>query len=149
MGTLDALIRDLRKFEGRKDVVHALRKEIRQPLPAVRKAIKRAALDTLPRRGGLGVWVAKTRITTTIKLSGRSAGVKLKGGRSSTRGRSDIKAIDRGRVRAPSWGRRTRASWHTQSVPAGYFTDTAAKAHEWRAAAVKAVDKALETIARG
>lgn len=149
MGSLDALIRDLRKFEARKDVVRALRKEIRQPIPAVRKAIKRAALDTLPHRGGLGVWVSKTKVTAAIKLSGRSAGVKLKAGRNSARGRSDMKAIDRGRVRAPSWGHRTRASWHTQSVPAGYFTDTAANAHEWRAAAVTAVDHALQTIARG
>lgn len=149
MGTLDALIRDLRKFEGRKEVVKQLRKEIRKPIPAVRKAIKRAALDTLPHRGGLGVWVSKTKITAAIKLSGRSAGVKLKAGRNSAGGRSDMKAINRGRVRAPSWGRRTRASWHTQTVPAGYFTDTAADASEWRAAAVSAVDNALQTIARG
>jgi hypothetical protein len=148
-GSLDQLVRDIRGFEGRREVLKALRARIRKPVPEIRKAIKARALDTLPGRGGLNVWVAAIRIGTTIKLSGRAAGVRLRGGRNSTGGRSDVKRIDRGRVRAPSWGRRTRGSWHTQTVPAGFFTKPAADVGPWRAECVAAVDEALEVIRRG
>lgn len=144
--SLDDLIRDLRKYEDRKVVVRELRQAIRKPVPVVRRRIKRVALDTLPHRGGLGLWVSKTRITAVIKLAGRSAGVSLKGGRNSTGARSDIKRIDKGRVRAPSWGRRAQGSWHTQEVAEGFFTKTAAEASEWRQAAVDAVNAANKTI---
>jgi hypothetical protein len=149
MGSLDDLIRDLRKFEGRREVVKQLRKEIRKPVPAVRRSIKQSALDTLPHRNGLNVWVSKTKVTAAIKLSGRSAGVKLKGGRNSLSKRSDIRRIDKGKVRAPSWGRRGPAAWHTQTVRAGFFTEPASNSHEWRKAALKAVDEALNTLRRG
>lgn len=147
--SLDALIRDLRKFDGRKEVVKALRKEIRKPVPKVRKAIRKRARTTLPKAGGLNKWVASTRITAQIKLSGRSAGVRLKGGRNSTGARSDIRAIDRGRVRAPTYGKRNPNSWHTVKVTPGFFTTPAAETDEWRKAALKAVDQALDTIRRG
>jgi hypothetical protein len=149
VGSLDDLIRDLRRFEGRREVVKQLRKEIRKPLPAVRKAIRRRALDTLPAGGGLNVWVSKIGITAQIRVSGRSAGVKLRGGRNSSGGRSDIRAIDRGRVRHPSWGRRGRGQWHTQAVAASFFTEPATAAREWRQACVAAVDNATAMIRRG
>jgi len=149
MGSIDDLVRDLRRFENRKTLLTHLRAEIRKPVPAVRKSIKARALAILPHRGGLNVWVSKVRITAVIKTAGRSAGVKLKGGRSSTGGKSDMRRIDGGRVRAPSWGRRGPGSWHNQSVPSGFFTEPASEAREWRAAAVTAVDRALDTIRRG
>lgn len=149
MGSLDDLVRDLRKFEDRKEVTRQLRKEIRQPIPDVRKAIKRRALDILPRRGRLNVWVSKTKVTAKISFAGRAAGVRLKGGRNSQGGRSDMRRIDAGRVRAPNWGRRGKGQWHTQQVPAGYFTDPSTETGQWRDACVKAVDNALEVIRRG
>ena len=147
--SLDALIRDLRTFEGKKVMVKELRKEIRRPVPKVRKAIKARALATMPRRGGLNRWVAAIRITARIKLSGRAAGVSLKGGRNSLGARSDMRRIDKGRVRAPSWGRRTRGNWHNTDVPAGFFTEPAADTDAWRDATIKAVDSALEVIRHG
>jgi hypothetical protein len=149
MGSLDDLIRDLRKFEGRKEVVKQLRKEIRKPVPAVRRVIKRRARTTLPKSGRLNKWAASTRITVKIKLAGRAAGVQLKGGRNSTGGRSDIKRLDKGRLRHPSWGRRGRGQWHTQDVMPGFFTSPATEIDQWRDAALKAVDEALEVIRRG
>jgi hypothetical protein len=148
-GSLAELVRDLKGFEARKEVTRQLRKELRAPIPGVRAAIRRRALATMPRRGGLNRWVAQVRVTAAVKFSGRSAGVRLKGGRNSTGGRSDIRAIDRGRVRAPSWGRRSRGAWHNQTVPAGFFTGPATEVDQWRDACVKAVDNALETISRG
>jgi len=149
MGTLDALVRDLRRFEQRREVMTQLRAEIRKPLPVVRRSVRARALAILPRRGGLNVWASKTRVTAVIKVSGRAARVGLKGGRGSADGRSDIRRLDAGRVRAPSWGRRGRGSWHTQSVPSGFFTQPVSDAAVWRAACVAALDAAVDTIRRG
>jgi hypothetical protein len=149
VGSFDDLIRDLRGFDRRREIVKALSKAVRKPVPAVRRAIKARALATLPHRGGLGAWVAASRVTTQVKLTGRSAAIRLKGGRNSSGGRSDIKAIDAGRVRAPSWGKRTPASWHAQRVPAGFFTKPVSEADQWVAAADQAVDAALEQLRRG
>lgn len=149
MSALDDLVRDLRKFEGRREVVKALRKQIRTPVPGVRRAIKDRALEILPERGGLNEWVASLKITAAVKLAGRAAGVRLKGGRNSAGGRSDVRRIDKGRVRAPSWGRKTKAAWHTQTVAPQFFTGPAAEVDQWRKACVRAVDEALEVIRGG
>jgi hypothetical protein len=149
MGSVEALVRDLRGFRARREVLQQLRKRIREPVPAVRRSIRKEALRTLPHRGGLGAWVASTRITVQIRVSARTARVTLKGGHRSRRGATDLRAINRGRVRAPSWGHRGPGAWHTQSVPAGFFTRPAAEAREWRAAIDTAIDQALDTIRRG
>jgi hypothetical protein len=150
MGSIPDLVRDLRGFTGRRVLVRELRAEIRKPVDPIRLRIRAAALALLPHRGGLGVWVASSRITAQIRLSGRSAGVTLKGGRNSARGRSDIRAIDAGRVRAPSWGRRGPGAWHTQSVVPDFFSGPAGyDAGGWARAIDIAVDHALDTIRRG
>lgn len=141
--SLARLVADLRRFEGRKVVLAELRREIRKPVPAVRKAIRVRAVATLPHRGGLGTWVSRSSITVQVKTSGRSAGVRLKGGRNSKGGRSDIRAIDRGRLRARSW---RSGRWHTQNVAPGFFTQPASAVDQWRDACVTAVDKALRSI---
>lgn len=149
MLSLREFARELKKFDGRKEVTRQLRTEIRKPVPVVRKRIKASALDVMPKGGALNVWVSKIRTTVQIKVSGRSAGVRMRGGRNSSGGRSDIRAIDRGRVRAPAWGHRTAASWHTVRVSEGFFRKPVAEAQEWRIACYKAVRKALKTIRRG
>lgn len=150
MGSIDDLVRDLRGFEGRREVVKALRKRMREPVPEVRRQIKARALATLPSSGGLNVWVSKTRVTAQVKVSNRSVNVKLRGGRNSSTGkRSDMRRIDRGRLRHPSWGRRGPGQWHTQTVTDGFFTIPAANAQGWRWACERAVDEALEVIRSG
>jgi hypothetical protein len=147
--SFDELVRELRAFRERREIINATARGIRAATKPARKAIKRAAKETLPKRGGLNLWVSKISVLAQVRLSGRKAGVKLKGGRNSLGGRSDIAAIDRGRVRAPSWGHRTRASWHTVSVTPGFFTKTAAELPDWREDVDSEVDKALETLRRG
>ncbi|MGW3619487.1 hypothetical protein [Micromonospora arida] len=149
MGSLDDLIRDLKTFERRKDITSLFAKEVRKSVPSVRAAIKRRALDTLPKGGGLNVWVSKARVTARVKLTGRSAGVTLKGSRKSAKDKSDLKRLDAGVVRHPSWGRRGADQWHTQTVEPGYFTKPATEVDQWRKAVDTAVDKALEVIRRG
>ena len=76
MLALREFARELKKFEGRKEVTKQLRVEIRKPVPAVRKAIKASALDVLPRSGGLNVWVSRIRTTVQIKVSGSSKPIR-------------------------------------------------------------------------
>lgn len=147
--SFEQLVRELKAFDRRREITKAMSKGIRKAVTPARKAIKAAALSTMPKSGGLNVWVSKTRINVQIKTAGRRAGVKLKGGRNSQGGRSDMAAIDRGRVRAPSWGKRTRASWHTVAVQPGFFTKTATDLPDWRDDVDTEVDQALETLRRG
>lgn len=145
----DHLVAELQSFRGRREITKAIGRGLRAATKPARQAIKQKALGTLPHGGGLNVWVSKTRIVTAIRLAGPRASVKLRGGRNSARGRSDIDAIDRGRVRAPSWGHRTGGSWHTVAVTPGFFTRTAAELPDWRDQVDAEVDQALETIRRG
>lgn len=146
MGDIHVLIRSLREFSRDDAIVKELRKTLREPVDPVRRRIKATAVATLPRRGGLGAWVAQTKITAAVTLRGRAAGIRLRGGRNSLRKRSDIRAIDRGKVRHPSWGRRGRGQWHTQMVREGFFTRTAAESPEWEQAIDKGIVQATGKI---
>lgn len=147
--SVDELVRELRAFNNRREVTKAAAKGIRKAVAPARKAIKRAAKEQMPKRGGLNIWVSRISVLAQIRLSGRNPTIKLKGGRNSLRQRSDINAIDRGRVRAPSWGHRTSASWHTVTVTPGFFTKTAADLPDWRENVDAELDKTLEQIRRG
>lgn len=144
--TVQQFARELRAFPERKELTKQLRTEMRKPVPAVRRKIKARALSTLPKTGGLNRWAAGTRITAKIEVGGRRVRVTLRGSRNSQGGQSDLRALDRGRIRHPSWGRRGQGQWYTQVVRAGFFTEPAVEFDEWRAACVTALDKALETI---
>lgn len=148
--SFDAFAADLRRFSGRKEMTKLLRKRLREPVPAVRRAIRRRALATMPRRGGLNRWVAATRISAKISFTARGAGVTLRGTRANTRGKADLNRLDAtGRVRHPSWGRRGPRQWHMQTVPAGFFRGEAAEYDAWRGAIEAAVADACKEIAGG
>lgn len=147
--SVDELVRELRAFDNRREVTKAAARGIRKAVSPARKAIKRAAKDQMPKRGGLNIWVSRISVLAQIRLSGRNPTIKLKGGRNSQKKRSDVNAIDRGRVRAPSWGRRTHASWHTVTVTPGFFTKTAADLPDWRENVDAELDKTLGQIRRG
>jgi hypothetical protein len=146
MGDLRTLVASLRAYDRGDVLLKAVRAELREPVPVVRRRIKGAAIELLPHAGGLGAWVAGTKITAKVTLGGKRVIVLLTGGRNSRRSRSDIRAIDRGRVRHPFWGRRGRGQWGTQSVPEGFFTKTAANAPEWGPAIDRAIAVANGTI---
>lgn len=147
--SLEQFARELRAFNDRKAVTKQLKADIRSPLPQMRKKIKGVALATLPKRGGLNKWVASIRINGPVKVTGSAVTLKLSGGRNSQSKRSDMKAIDRGRVRAPSWGRRNKGAWHTQQVQPGFFTDTVKDNKQmWLDVIEQAVDKATAILRR-
>jgi hypothetical protein len=138
----------LAAFDDKREVLLALRRGIREPLPQIRKAIRDRAIETLPHRGGLGAWVAASRVNGPVAVSGRRIRLKIKAGRNSRGGRSDIDAIDRGRVRAPTWGHRGLGAWHTEIVEPGFFTKPAQEAAEPIGGAMsRAVDQAFDRLA--
>jgi hypothetical protein len=147
--SFEEFARELRSFDARKVVLRELRVELRKLLPPIRTEVKARALDTMPKRGGLNEWVAATRLTAIVRTTGRRAGITIKGSRKSTKNKSDMASIDRGRVRAPSWGRRGGSQWHNQTVSAGFFSEPAANDERLRAGADAALDHALDEIRRG
>jgi hypothetical protein len=147
--TAEQLGRELRAFDGRRQVVQAMRRGITRGIKTPIAAVKAHAADILPSTGGLNRWVAAARIGVKISYGARSAGVKLRGGRKSLTDKSDLAAIDRGRVRAPSWGKRTQASWHTVLVTPGWWTTPLEADTAVRDAVEAEVDRALDTIRNG
>lgn len=115
----------IKEFDDRRALIKAMRTAIRKPLPKIRKAIKDKALSILPKGGGLNRWVAASRVNGAVQVNSRRVRMRVRAGRNSAGSRSDVKAIDRGRVRAPSWGRKGEGDWHTQAVPPSFFTDPA------------------------
>jgi hypothetical protein len=141
--------RELRAFDGRRAVVQAARRGITRALPGVRKAVKAHALEILPSSGGLGAWVAASRLGVKISYASRSAGIRLRGSRKSVADKSDLAGVDAGKVRAPTWGHRTKAAWHSQSVPAGWWSTPVAADEGFRDHVDQVVDEALDVIRRG
>lgn len=147
--SFEHLAAELRYFDSRREIVNAMRKGLRSSAGPARKRIKAAAKEWLPKEGGLAAWVAKLSVTAAVRVTGRKAGVTLKGGRNSQGARSDIRAIDAGRVRHPEWGRRYSGAWHLQTVRPGFFTETAATDAGWADGVDREVDQALNKLRRG
>lgn len=136
----------VRRLGSDRTIVNEMTKEIRKAGPILRAVIKKNAISFLPKRGGLNEWVASSKVRIAVRRGARSAGVNAVVGRNSAKRRTDSKAIDRGRVRAPAWGRRT--SWHTQVVTPGFASKAVEDegATEFRRLVVEAVDRAVEKV---
>ncbi len=145
----DELAALLRAFNGRRALVQAARRGLNRAVPGVRKAIREHAVEILPASGGLGRWAAASRVAVRISYAARSAGIRLTGARKSLTDKSDLTRLDAGRARAPSWGHRTAASWHTVAVPPGWFTEPAAADEGFRDHVDQEVDRMLEVIRGG
>jgi hypothetical protein len=137
----------VRRIGSDRTIVKNMAKEMRRSATPLRKLIRANAIRTLPRRGGLNAWVAKSSITANVKRGPRTAGVTLVGSKSKGTGkRADLEAIDRGLVRVPQKGNR-EAPWRAQAVPPGFMTDVVnAHKDEFRQALVVAVDRAMREL---
>ena len=146
MTSFEEFARELRAFDGRREVVNEIRRELRKPLPELRTAVREGAVEILPKRGGLGAWVAKSLFSVQFRDAGRSAGIRIKVSRKNTKGKADIRSLDEtGSLRHPLFGNRKK--WYPQVVAARWFTETWEKfSDEWVKAADDALDKALEKI---
>lgn len=153
MGDVHTLVRSLRGFSRNDEVIKAVRAELRKPVDPVRKRIKATAIATLPHTGGLGTWVAGTKITASVTFGARAVAIRLRGGRRSKGtlrgfdgGQTDVRSIDRGRTRHPTFGRRHRGMWFVTMVEPGFFTKTAEESPEWAEAIERGIQVALGKI---
>lgn len=100
--------------ELRKDLLRGLRAAAK---PTV-KDIKETARVTLPKRGGLNDWVAKSSIGLRTRTSGENSGIRIEGRKTG----HDVKSLDAGRLRHPLFGNRKR--WFQQDIRPGFFSQT-------------------------
>ena len=99
-----------------KTIQRALRKRLAEAgKPAAQDVIDEASAQ-LPARGGLSRWVGASK--PSLSMSATRLAIKIGRGNAGRR-RSDINAMNRGRLRHPVYG--NRRSWVTQSIPAGLF----------------------------
>lgn len=106
------------KATGNRTLKRELARAIREAAKPATLAIKASALAELPRRGGLGKKVAASRVSTRVRTSARSAGVRVQ-----ATNLHDIAAMNRGRLRHPVFG--NRQVWVNQEIKAGWFSDPA------------------------
>ena len=86
------------------------------------EAAKASALENLPKKGGLNVWVAdgaKFAVRNRLATS-RGVGVRIV----ATEGGARLERMDDGKLRHPGWEWRTGrdAKWYDQDIPKGWFT---------------------------
>ena len=148
MTTIQQLARRLQNVGDRGRVIRLVAAELEDVIPQVEPGIRRRAVVLLPSGGGLGGWVAALSLGWSVGVAGRGARATLVGHRRSLAGAADTAAIDRGRVRHPSWGRRGPNDWHVQLVAPGFFSK-AAEAPLWAAAAQRGLDAAWAEVERG
>jgi len=105
------------KDAGTKEMRTAVRKAVSEATKPTRKKIKQATIDTLPHKGGLNRFAARTPSANTDFRADR-ASIKI----TMTRKGHDLKSMDAGKVRHPH--PRSRKFWYTETVRGGFFTDT-------------------------
>jgi len=115
---LEKLGRQLRAA-GDKDLRRETLAGLRAATKPIRAAIREYDVRHLPQRGGLNRVMARSRITTQVRTSGRNPGIRLATKTHDPR-------IDQGRLRHPVYGHQDR--WVTQRVEPGYFSTPASQA---------------------
>lgn len=110
------------KEAGDKGLKREMTKGLNRAAKPLALAAEAGALERLPKRGGLNVWVAESKITTRTRGNGRNPGVRLVAKRPKSKGTTDLNRIDQGRLRHPVYG--NRRVWALQSVRPGWFTNS-------------------------
>ena len=114
LGAVAGRLRGAANRDLRLELYRGLRAAV-APIPA---AVRRSALATLPRAGGLAALVAASKITTRRRATGADVGIRVTGSHEH-----DIAAMDRGRVRHPLYG--NKEFWFTQPVRPGWWSTPA------------------------
>lgn len=139
----------VRKLGSDRTILKHLTKRVKKLGAPIRAELKASAVATLPRRGGLGVWVAKSRINVTVRRGADTAGVSITEGRNSAGGRSDLRRINAGTTRHPYFGKRSH--WYPQRVNAGFATKVfeGPIVTEFRNQTLAAIDDSIAEVLRG
>lgn len=146
--TLATLRRRLARFNAGA-VTREVREELDKPLPAIRTKVKLSARTKLPKSGGLAEWAAAAHVTAQVQTLGDTVTAHLKVHRTSLYRPSDLRALDRGRVRHPAWGRRGSGDWSVQLVTPKVYSGPIAESPEWPRAVGRAADRAADVIRYG
>jgi hypothetical protein len=101
---------------GDKDLRRELFRAMQRSAKPLKRAARDGALQLLPHRGGLDERVAASKFSTLVRARGKGAGVRVKGASDM-----DIGAMNRGRLRHPTFGHRP---WKTQTIRPGWFDDS-------------------------
>src|SRR5215475_10366845 len=109
---LAAVLRNTDKIEQRE-----LQKAMRRAARPLLKSARQGAIQILPYHGGLNERVAAGRFTSSVRLVGKGAGVRIT---ASDRRRANVNRMDVGSVRHPVYGNRHRCV--TQRITPGWFT---------------------------
>lgn len=104
------------KVAGAVGLRRELLKGIREAAKPLIEDARAAALEELPKAGGLNERIASDPMSVRTRLTGSNVGVRIVTTTTDTRG------ADRGRLRHPTFGHRDR--WVTQAIRPGWFTDT-------------------------
>lgn len=126
------------------DVGKGLRRELYKNIDRatkpLRDEVKRAEAAELPHRGGLAALVSGTRISTSKRNTGRTAGIRL-----TQKGKlRQLPAMDQGHLRHKTFG---RPPWKPQEIKSGWWTETL-NSSQSQAQVRAAVLAAMEETAR-
>lgn len=138
----------VRRVGTDRKIVNDMAKEIRRAVKPIRKAIKVRAVEILPSGGGLGRWTARARITGQVRRGPTTAGVRIKGTKSTQGRKHDLRRLDLGTTRHPTFG---NPPWHAQTVRPGFFTDAVTEEglDQLEDAVIEAADSAVVRILNG
>jgi hypothetical protein len=133
------------KAAGARDIKLEMTRGLRAAAAPLVPLVKQAAVEQLPKGGGLNQQVAGQRVTVSVVAAGRNTGVRLKTTAPDTR------QTDSGYVRHPVFGHKTDRKWVTQSIPAavGWWTKTLENAAPTVRPAMEAVLKVIAIKVRG
>lgn len=112
---LHRLVREMKDAgdnEMRKKMLRGLREAGK---PAGRQ-VQAAGLRKLPSRGGLAKLISGSKVAVRTRASSKTASVKLE----QKLAGHDLKSIDKGRLRHPTYG---HMPWVLQPIQSGYFSD--------------------------
>ena len=131
------------KEAGDKELRRDLLRGINRALKPAKAAVKAAALRDLPQGGGLNRVIGTSRIGSRTRTGGRNPAVFLTGKKSG----HDLRSIDRGRIRHPTFGHRP---WVNQSVKPGWWSETlAGQVPTIRREVIDVMDDVARRLARG
>ena len=134
VNNLDTVARALREL-GDKELSRELFRGLNRVTTELKKDAKEEAVRRLPRRGGLGAKVGKSRLSTG-RRGGRNPGLVIR-----AKGISQLPKIEAGEVRHPTYGHKP---FVTQQITGGWFTDPM---YAGRDEIIHALDVLLEDLA--
>lgn len=139
----------IRKMGADRTILTNLSKRIKTMTPEIRTAIRASAVATLPHKGGLGAWVAKSRVSVSIRRGPATASVRIVTGRNSTGKRSDLADINAGSTRHMLFG--NRKHWYPQTVVPGFVTNVVQGplGDAFQAHTIAAIDDTIAQVLRG